>query len=143
MEHLRGAGLIAGPVVEEVGGLRLGLRLALERARAASRLCARAIDAMNAVRSASCVVCSATSWLPDWAAWSAPVADWLDDTSALICVRVLLRFCTTPACTRIGVLKAGERVLPARLRVGEELLRGRRAGVGLRIGLRERLIDRR
>ena len=42
-----------------------------------------------------------------------------------------------------GVLEAGERVLPARLRVGEELLRGGRAGIALRIALRERLIDRR
>ena len=41
-----------------------------------------------------------------------------------------------------GVLEAGERVLPAGLRIGEELLRGGRARIGLRIGLRERLIDR-
>ena len=34
-----------------------------------------------------------------------------------------------------GVLEAGERVLPAGLRVGDELLRGGRAGIGLRIGL--------
>ena len=42
-----------------------------------------------------------------------------------------------------GVLEAGERVLPTRLRVSEKLLRGGRAGIGLRIGLRERLVDRR
>ena len=42
-----------------------------------------------------------------------------------------------------GVLKAGERVLPARLCRGEELLRRGRTGMALRIGLPERLIDRR
>jgi hypothetical protein len=41
-----------------------------------------------------------------------------------------------------GVLEAGERVLPTRLSAGEELLRGGRAGIALRITLRERLIDR-
>ena len=29
------------------------------------------------------------------------LADWLEETSALICVRVVLRLVTTPACTRI------------------------------------------
>jgi hypothetical protein len=40
------------------------------------------------------------------------------------------------------VLEPGPRVLPAGLRVGEKLLRRGRAGIGLRIGLGEGLIDR-
>ena len=40
------------------------------------------------------------------------------------------------------VLESGARVLPARLSVGEKLLRRGRAGIGLRVGLGEGLVDR-
>ena len=70
------------------------------------------------------------------------MADWLDETSASIWVRVDVEILHDAGLHAHGVLEAGERVLPARLRVGEKLLRRGRAGIGLRIGLGEGLIDR-
>ena len=96
---------------EAARGLRLG-----RGARAASSASARSVAATTAVRSASCCACSASSWLPAWAACSAPVAPWLAPTSADISVAVRSRDCRRrrPA-PRSASCEAGDGVLPARL----------------------------
>jgi hypothetical protein len=98
MEHADRLGLVAWLLVMK--------RLICSRAcswlavtRAPSRLWARDCAAISAVRSASCFVCSATSWFPACAVCRLPTADWLEETSASISVRVVSRFCTTPAWT--------------------------------------------
>ena len=100
MEHLRVAGLVAGAVIEEILHLLLALRLAFQPAGVVEALRARH-RGNDAVRSASCCAARPMIWLPDCAAWSAPLADWLEDISALICVCAFWRFCTTPAWTCI------------------------------------------
>ena len=96
MEHLDGLRLVALRIAEEPVELLARLFLVGGGAGTGEALCARLrrnergqIGELLGLEcdQLACVACRA------------PTADWLDDTSASVSLRVVSRFCTTPAWT--------------------------------------------
>ena len=82
---------------------------------------------MTAVRSASCSVCKREELVAGLGGLERAGGRLARGDQRDICVRLVSRFCTDAGLDAHGVLQAGERVLPARLRVGDQLLRRSRA----------------
>src|ERR1700722_3577987 len=140
VEHLYGARLVAWAVIEEVGKLLLRLQLVLDIARALQALgaCDGRHDGGEVGKLLGLERRELIAGLSGLKRAGRGLArrDQRIDLSAGA-VEVL----HGASLHAHGVLEAGERVLPAGLRAGEELLAGCRTGIALSIALRERLID--
>src|SRR5271165_605020 len=141
VEHLRGAGLIASAVVEEVLKLLLSLDLALDLTRTIEALGAgnRRHDGGEIGELLGLKRDELVARLRGLQRARGRLAR-RDERADLGAGRVeILHDASLDAH---GVLESGSRVLPARLCVSEKLLRRGPAGIGLRIGPSEGLIDR-
>ena len=140
MEHLRGAGLVARPVAQEIGQLLLRLGLVRDIARALQALGARdrrhhrgEVGELRGLKRDKLV-----AGLRGLEGAGGPLARRNEPSNLGAGGGEVLHHAGLDAH---GVLESGERVLPAGLRARQQLLRGGRTRIGLRVGLSEGLID--